>query len=82
MKFDSGYNDDERFGVFSSNFCLFYLKKASIFMIDGTFKSSPLGFYQLISIHAQMFSETFPLMFILFKLKRKLGYHRALSKNL
>ena len=46
-------------------------------MIDGTFKSVPYSFTQLVSIHGYLVSKTYPLAFILLKTKQESAYKNA-----
>jgi hypothetical protein len=50
------------------------------FIIDGTFKSSPRGFYQVVVLHGHIFGRTYPLVYILLSNKTENSYLRAFSK--
>ena len=43
-------NKTEKYIIFSSKFQMNLLKKESQIFIDGTFKISPIGYYQIINI--------------------------------
>jgi hypothetical protein len=49
-------------------------------MIDGTFKSAPSGFCQLLTIHGRIFGKTFPIVYILLKNKTEELYCLAFLK--
>jgi hypothetical protein len=40
FRYDSGYHDPERVGIFGSDFCNFYLQHGEIFLIDGPFRAA------------------------------------------
>jgi hypothetical protein len=51
LRFDSGYEDNNRILIFITEFKFNLIKNLEVFEIDGTFRSSPSGFYQLLVIH-------------------------------
>lgn len=66
---DSGYDDINRFVIFSSQFKSFFIMNADVWLVDGTFKSVPGDFYQLITVHIFIFGKTYPAYYILLKNK-------------
>ncbi|RVD90514.1 hypothetical protein TUBRATIS_31300, partial [Tubulinosema ratisbonensis] len=74
LRYDSGYNDPERTIVFFTDSSLKYLSSARCWVIDGTFKSVPKDFLQLITIHGVVFEKTLPLAYILLKSKTESTY--------
>ncbi|KAG0439540.1 hypothetical protein DMUE_2360 [Dictyocoela muelleri] len=57
-----------------------YLIKSKIWLIDGTFKSCPFGFYRILTIQGFFFCKAFPLCFILLESKDQQAYCEALEK--
>lgn len=51
FRFDSGYNDNNRVIIFYSEFSESVLKVTETVLIDGTFKSCPNYFFQLVTLH-------------------------------
>jgi hypothetical protein len=80
LRYDSGFEDNERIIIFFSSFKQKYLGKIETFVIDGTFKSSPSGFYQVVILHGYIFGKTFPFMYILLSNKTENSYFRAFEK--
>ena len=79
FEYDSGVNDSKRFVIYQSDFQLNFLKKSSIWIIDGTFKTVPKEFTQMISIHSIIFGKCFALAYILMKTKQKDIYDKVFS---
>lgn len=77
LVFDSGFNDINRIVVFSNFKKQSFISKASIIMIDGTFRSCPYSFYQVLIIYAEFFSKYYPIYYILLKNKQELSYSKA-----
>jgi hypothetical protein len=80
LRFDSTFEDTERIIIFFSSFKEKYLKRIDTFVIDGTFKSSPCGFYQVVVLHGYIFGKTFPFIYILLSNKTENSYFRAFEK--
>lgn len=80
LRFDSGINDDNRYIIFFAKFKELRLQESKLILIDGTFKSCPSGFYQLVTIHGYILDKTFPFVYILFKTKRQEDYTRAFAQ--
>jgi hypothetical protein len=55
------------------------LKKTTNWLVDGTFKSCTLGFYQLFTIHGHTYGKSFPLMYCLLSDKTKQSYRKIFS---
>ena len=49
----TGKEDHERIRVFGDNEIVRYLKSSPSWLVDGTFKLSPIMFYQLYTVHFQ-----------------------------
>lgn len=79
FRYDSGFQDPERFLIFVSDFSLKILKKVKTFVVDGTFKACPNGFYQVVTIHAFIFGRTYPLFYTLLKTKTESNYQKVFS---
>ena len=77
---DSGLNDDKRFVIYMSDFQREWLVRSSVWLVDGTFKSCPPGFYQILAIHGFVFGKTFPFCFILMKSKEEAAYDLVFEK--
>ena len=76
---DSGVRDPERCVILCSTRQLGYLKKSSTWLIDGTFRSAPSVFTQLITIHGLVVAKTYPLAFILLRTKKETAYCKPLE---
>lgn len=80
FRYDSGVENEERFIIFSSEFKRLYIEKCKICIIDGTFKTSPPGFFQILVIHGYFFGRSFPLIYILMSSKQTNAYVKAFKK--
>jgi MULE transposase domain len=80
MRYDSGFGDKNRIIIFIAEQKISYLSKVDTLVIDGTFKSCPQGFYQVVVIHGYIFEKTFPMIYILLSNKSESSYVRAFSK--
>ena len=58
LRYDSGYNDDDRFIIFFSAYKENFAAKIKIWQIDGTFKVAPSGFYQLLTLQGKILGKT------------------------
>jgi hypothetical protein len=47
--------------------------------MDGTFRSTPSDFFQLLTIHVLVFGKTFPAFYILLQNKKETSYSEAFS---
>ncbi|KAI5154391.1 hypothetical protein ENBRE01_3368 [Enteropsectra breve] len=61
--FDSGYTSEHRAIIFLSNYSKEKLLCCKTWLVDGTFKSAPSEFYQLVTIHGAIFGKTYPLVY-------------------
>lgn len=80
LRFDSGSNDPNRIVIFCSEYKIKHFKKTTLFVIDGTFKSSPQGFYQMLVLHGYLFGKTYPFVYIIMSNKLEASYYNALMK--
>lgn len=78
--FDSGVESDNRFVIFSYNFKKKFIEKSKNLLIDGTFRSTPPGFYQILTIYGELFGRFYPLIYILLKNKLETSYMQSLEK--
>lgn len=79
LMYDSGYEDENRYVIFSSKFKEKYINQSDIWLIDGTFKSTPSDFYQLVTIHIFILGKSFPAFYILLRNKKEISYMNAFS---
>lgn len=56
---DSGHGDADRILIFGKHNNLSLLRRAQLWLVDGTFKTTPCLFYQLYTVHCIIRSETF-----------------------
>ncbi len=84
LRFDSGCTDPNRIVIFCAQYKIQNIEKINTFVIDGTFRSSPQGFYQLVVLHGYIFRKTFPFIYILMSNKTERSYLQAFDacKNL
>lgn len=80
LRFDSGIQDNNRFLIFTTKFKEQFISKIETIVIDGTFRSAPPGFFQLIVVHGFIFNSYYPLFHILMKNKSELTYVQALKR--
>lgn len=79
LLFDSGVEDKERILLFSTSHNLELLSETkSEWFVDGTFKSSPYLFAQILTIHVLKFNTVIPLVYALFPNKTKCTYKRLI----
>lgn len=64
LQHDSGVGDANRILMFYTVDNLRYLCSSSAIFMDGTFKCAPRLFRQLYTLHAVVFNEVFPLIYI------------------
>ena len=75
---DDGMNEN-RMMIFSTKTNLSYLCKSTAIYGDGTFKVAPNLFYQLYSLHATVYGENVPLVYVLLPNKTKDTYVRMFT---
>ncbi|KAG0442470.1 PKS-NRPS hybrid synthetase [Dictyocoela muelleri] len=81
MRFRSGYSDTNRFIIFMSEYKMKFIQSIDTFVIDGTFRSAPQGFHQLLVIHGCLFGKTYPFLFILMTNKTEESYKNVFNKT-
>ncbi|CAF1040298.1 unnamed protein product [Didymodactylos carnosus] len=79
LQFDSGPGDN-RLIIFSSTDQLKILEDTEEVFIDGTFKVTPVIFYQLYTIHGVYRNNVFPLVFALLPDKYQRTYQRIINE--
>ncbi|CAF1014396.1 unnamed protein product [Didymodactylos carnosus] len=79
LQFDSGPGDNCLI-IFSSNDQLKILEDTEEVFIDGTFKVTPVIFYQLYTIHGVYRNNMFPLVFALLPDKYQRTYQRIINE--
>ena len=77
--YDTGTTDNERMLIFGTHENLESLKtNNALWLCDGTFKVSPLQFYQLYTIHIQIGGFYPPCIYALLSNKRENSYRKLL----
>ena len=76
LRYDSGVNDPDRILIFYSDNGLRSLVRSAQIFADGTFDTVPNIFFQLYTIHGQIFDYTFPLVYVLCLRKSKVTYKK------
>lgn len=71
---DSGYGHADRILIFGTENNLSLLRRAHLWLVDGTFKTAPRLFYQLYTVHCIFESETFPVLYALLPNKSSATY--------
>ena len=79
LVFDSGIEDSKRILVFATENGLNDIEKSTLWACDGTFKTCPTLWYQLITIHASIQNKLFPRIFSLLRDKTPATYTRLFS---
>lgn len=82
LLFDSGSEEQRILIIFSTRKNLEYMQRCEHWYADGTFKTNPLLFAQMYTIHAVQYSNVIPTVYAL--LPNKTEYNRLFSalKNL
>jgi hypothetical protein len=80
LRYDSSAEDNERYIIFFTEYKRKIIPSIKTFVVDGTFKSAPQGFYQLVVFHGYIFDKTFPFIYILLSSKSENLYLRAFNK--
>lgn len=80
LRFDSGVNSKSRIIIFASSYKEKYIAKSKVWLVDGTFKTSPHNFYQLLIMHGVVFGRSFPLLYILMSDKSESSYKYAFTE--
>ncbi|KAF7699628.1 hypothetical protein CDIK_1111, partial [Cucumispora dikerogammari] len=71
--------NEERFIVFMSTSSERDLERSKVWLIDGTFYSTPELFFQLITVHGFLYRKTFTFVYILSGTKTEIIYTRMFS---
>ncbi len=79
LAYDSGVEDPQRIIIFASQTGLSDLEISEHWACDGTFKSCPTLWFQLITIHAKVGRYFVPRLFSLLPDKRQVTYCRLFS---
>lgn len=82
LLYDSGSDDVNRILLFSTEENLKILSDQYHWFIDGTFKSSPQLFTQLLTIHAIKYDTVLPLVFALVPNKTRDSYTKIIKELL
>ncbi|KAG0440667.1 hypothetical protein DMUE_1566 [Dictyocoela muelleri] len=77
--FDTGIEEPDRVIVFSTYSNIIHLSYNKTWICDGTFRSSPCGFYQIYTIMAIINCKSFPLTYLIMKKKLQAAYSKALN---
>lgn len=62
-RYDSIIHDPSRLVKFASKFKQFYINNTNVWIVDGTFKTAPNGFCQIVTTHGCFFGRSFPLIY-------------------
>ena len=76
LRFDSGPFDANRVIIFYSDLGLKSIARSNQLYADGTFDTVPRLFFQLYTIHADIFGYTFPCVYVLCNKKNKVTYEK------
>jgi hypothetical protein len=76
---DSGIHDVNRIIVFANELNYEYISSATTFLMDGTFYTVPVGFYQLYVIHALIYQKYFPVIYCFLPNKDENTYRKLFS---
>lgn len=79
---DSGKDDEDRFLIFSTQKNLQLLAQSKRWYSDGTFKTVPEVFFQLYTIHAEVYGTVVPLVYVLMPKKTEQMYTKMLEQLL
>ena len=79
-RYVSGINDESRIIIFVTKYKEGFICKTNTCLIDGTFKTAPLGFYQILTIHGYFLGRSYPLIYIFLKNKTEMIYTKAFIK--
>ena len=72
--FDSGALTLDRIVAFTTEVNLSFLSNSFVLVADGTFRVCPREFLQLYTLHGEINSKIFPLVYILLKTKKETDY--------
>jgi hypothetical protein len=77
--FDSGIYDLSRIIITGDESLLSFARNSKIALCDGTFKSTPPEFYQIFTIHFEIFEAIVPIFYVYMKSKEEKDYIRVLQ---
>ncbi|KAG0425952.1 hypothetical protein DMUE_6004, partial [Dictyocoela muelleri] len=80
LRYDSGVHDLHRHVIFFSEFQEKIIRKSTVWQFDGTFKSVPRNFSQLVTIYGEYMGKFYPLIYILLQTKTEDAYTSAFNK--
>ncbi|RNA16054.1 Ragulator complex LAMTOR3 [Brachionus plicatilis] len=80
LRYDNQSVNGNRILIFMSNTAIEILRKAEEYHFDGTFKTAPGIFYQLLSLHAIVDNMSYPCVFILLENKNTKTYVIAIEQ--
>lgn len=80
LQFDSGVDDANRFFIFSTARNLDTLAQSDHWFCDGTFKSTPPLFTQVLTIHSMQDGSVLPMVYVLVPNKQRSTYNRILTQ--
>jgi hypothetical protein len=80
LMYDSGFMDENRIVIFSTNLLLEILGGAETWLGDGTFRIAPREFLQVYTLHCMYFGVRIPTAFILMKKKSEDHMKKRLKK--
>ena len=80
LQFDSGEHDTERILLFATDSGLDDIKRSKNWAVDGTFKCSPIIYYQLFTLHIQDNGISVPRLFALLPNKTEDTYNKLFTK--
>jgi hypothetical protein len=69
--YDSGYDDQNRFVIRSSEYKKKFIQKADVSIIDGTFRANPSNFFRMLIVHIYIFGKTYPAFYVLLANKKE-----------
>ncbi|XP_076069722.1 uncharacterized protein LOC143041600 [Oratosquilla oratoria] len=79
LQFDSGEHNAERILIFATDSGIGDIIRAKNWAVDGTFKCSPIIYYQLYTLHIQDNDISVPRMFALLPNKTQDTYNRLFT---
>ncbi|KAG0439104.1 hypothetical protein DMUE_2662 [Dictyocoela muelleri] len=80
LQYDSGKDDDSRIIIFYTDELIKLFSRTNCILCDGTLKTSPRGFSQLLVIHIMFFNKRIPVVYALMKRKDIYSYEIIFSE--
>lgn len=81
-QYDSGVKNNSRYVILFSSFKQSIIHNVKVILVDGTFRTAPHGFYQVVVIHGCVLGKYYPLVYILMTNKTESLYKSAFHKVL